>query len=242
MDHTTMEVRDHVKGPKWALGFVMLILGLLLTTQFRIQKQVMPSDPSRLRTDELVAALTDKEGQLQAANKEREQLRAEVEQLRASLSAAAPPPKEDTTTLEMMAGTSEVTGPGVIVTLTETPEAVSAKNKVADEDLWRVTNELFTAGAEAIAINGVRVTSVSGIRGVGNRILVNQTMIASPMELHAIGDPTVLEQALKLRGGVIEYLGRFGIRLTVAKSDSLKVPALRTLPTFRYAKPVESMP
>lgn len=239
---TTMEVNRYVKGTKWALGFVMMILGLLLTTQFRIQKQVIPNDPGRLRSDELVAALNDKEAQLEAANQERDQLLAEVEQLRAALSVAAPPPKENTIPLEIAAGSTPVTGPGVIVTLVETPEAITAKNRVADEDLWRVVNELFTAGAEAMAVNGVRVSPVSGIRNVGNRILVNQTMIASPVEIHAVGDPTVLDQALKLRGGVIELLDRWGIKVSVTRSDSLKLPAQTTAPIFRFAKPVESKP
>jgi uncharacterized protein YlxW (UPF0749 family) len=216
----------------------MMILGLLLTTQFRIQKQVTP-DPSRLRNDELIAVLHDKEEELQAANQEREKLREQVQQLQSSLSAITPAPKEDTSELRMLAGLLEVQGPGVIVTLVETPEATAAKDRVADEDIWRVVNELLTAGAEAISVNGVRVTSVTGIRNVGNRILVNQTMVASPIEIQAIGDPTVLEASLRLRGGVIELLGRWGIKVTAAKSTSLRLPALRTQPTFRFAKPVK---
>lgn len=227
-----------MKGSKWALGFVMMILGLLLTTQFRIQKQVTP-DPSRLRNDELIAVLHDKEEELQAANQEREKLREQVQQLQSSLSAITPVPKEDTSELQMLAGLLEVQGPGVIVTLVETPEATAAKDRVADEDIWRVVNELLTAGAEAISVNGVRVTSVTGIRNVGNRILVNQTMVASPIEIRAIGDPTVLEASLRLRGGVIELLGRWGIKVTAAKSNSVRIPALRTQPTFRFARPVK---
>lgn len=242
MDHTTMEVSDHVKGPKWALGLVMMILGLLLTTQFRIQKQVIPNDPGRIRAEEMVAALNDKEVQLQAVTQERDQLKAEVERLRASLTATAPPPREDSSALETLAGTVEVSGPGVVVILVETPESIAAKNRVADEDIWRVLNELFTAGAEAVSVNGVRVTPVTGVRNVGNRILVGQTMIASPVEIHAVGDPTVLDQAMKLRGGVIEMLSRWGIKATSTKSDDLKIPATGATPTFRYAKPVETNP
>lgn len=229
---------DHVKRPKWALGFVMMILGLLITTQFRIQKQVLP-DVSRMRSDELVAALAEKQEEVEQANRQIEQLRAEVERLRKSAAAATPRPREDMTPLEILAGSIEVTGPGVTVVLMETPEALTAKNKVTDEDIWRVLNELFTAGAEAVSVNGQRVTAVTGIRNVGSRILVNQTMIASPMEILAIGDPIVLEASLKLRGGVVELLGRWGISVVVTKSDSLKVAAFRATPSFRFAKPVE---
>lgn len=218
----------------------MMILGLLLTTQFRIQRQVAP-DVSRMRTDELVVALTERQEELAQAKTQIEQLRKEVETLRKSAAVVVPPPREDMTPLEILAGSVEVTGPGVVVVLVETPEAATAKNKVADEDIWRVLNELFTAGAEAVSVNGQRVTSVTGIRNVGSRILVNQTMIASPVEIQAIGDPIVLEASLKLRGGVVELLGRWGISVMVTKNDSLKVPSFRSTPSFRFAKPVEQM-
>lgn len=216
----------------------MLILGLLLTTQFRIQRQAAP-DPSRMRADELVVALKEKDDDLQAANARIADLQQQVEKLKVSASQGTTPSPAQTSELEMLAGTQAVAGPGVIVTMSETTEAVSAKNKLADEDIWRVLNELFTSGAEAVAVNGVRIGPVTGIRNVGNRILINQTMVASPIEIQAVGDPAILEQALKLRGGVIELLGRWGIQVKVTKSDSLKIPALRSAPVFRFGKPGE---
>ena len=226
-----------MKKTYWALGVVMLFLGLMLTTQFRITSE-HHVDPTRLRTEELIAALTDREAELAAAEERIRALESEVSELRRSL--ASPSQQAELERLRLLAGTVPVTGPGVVVTLAETPEAVTAKNRVADEDIWRVVNELYTAGAEAIAVGGVRLTSVSGIRNVGERILVNETMIASPVEIHAIGDPAVLDASLKLRGGVIDLLARWGIKVTVVKSDSLTLPPLKTSPSFMYAKPVES--
>lgn len=218
----------------------MLVLGFLITIQFRIQK-ALPSDPGRVRTEELVADLKDKEEELKAANDLADKLQAKVDELQQALSqVAVPVPKEIPDSVALLSGTTEAQGPGVVVTLTETPEAVASKTRVADEDVWRVIMELNTAGAEAISINGQRLSSATGIRNVSNRILVNQTMITSPVEIQAIGDATVLEASLKLRGGVIELLGRWGIKATVQKNDALKIPALRATPTYRYAKPVKS--
>lgn len=216
----------------------MLILGLLLTTQFRIQRQAAP-DPSRMRADELVVALKEKDEDLQAANARIADLQQQVEKLKQSASQGPGPSQAQSNEMEMLAGTLGVTGPGVVVTMSETTEAVTAKNKVADEDIWRVLNELFTSGAEAVSVNGVRIGPVTGIRNVGNRILINQTMVAAPIEIQAVGDPAILEQALKLRGGVIELLGRWGIQVKVTKSESLKIPALRSTPAFRFGKPGE---
>lgn len=227
--------------PRWALGFVMMILGLLLTIQFRIYNQTS-LDPSKMRADELVAALSEKQKELEAATAKVTDLEKQVTRLQESLLNIGPAPSEDTTQLQILAGTVEVVGSGVVVTLTETPESLTAKNKVADEDIWRVLNELFTAGAEAVSVNGVRITSVTGIRNVGNRILVNQTMIASPVEIQAVGDPAVLESSLKLRGGVVELLGRWGIKVTVAKNEALTIPGVKSPPIFRWAKPPEKKP
>ncbi len=228
---------EPVKKTYWALGLVMLFLGLMLTTQFRITSE-QNIDPTRLRVDELIAALTDREAELATAEERIRALEREVAELRRSLE--SPSQAAEMERLRLLAGTTAVTGPGVVVTLSETPEAVTAANRVADEDIWRVVNELFTAGAEAIAVGGVRLTSVSGIRNVGERILVNETMIAPPVEIHAIGDPAVLDASLKLRGGVIDLLARWGIKVTVVKSDSLTLPPLKMSPSFMYAKPAES--
>lgn len=225
--------------PKWAIALVMMVLGLLISTQFRVQQKAT-SDPSRLRAEELAVELSIKEEELQAASERVAELERQVAELQESLSSIAPVPREDTTNLKILAGSLEVTGPGVVVLLSEKPEALEAKNRVSDEDIWRVLNELFVAGAEAASVNGQRVTSVTGIRNVGGRILVNQTMIASPVEIQAVGDPVVLEASLKLRGGVTELLDRWGINVTISKSESLVIPATRTTPVLHYAKPVES--
>lgn len=223
-----------MKNAKWALGLVMMFLGLLLTTQFRITSQ-QNLDPARMRNDELVAALTDREAELEAAQQRIRALEQEVAELQKSL--ASPSTAAQMERLALLAGTTEVTGPGVVVTLSETPEAVTALNRVADEDIWRVVNELYTAGAEAIAVGGVRLSAVTGIRNVGERILVHETMISSPVEIHAIGDPAVLDASLKLRGGVVDLLSRWGIKVVVVRSEELILPPVRTLPTFHHATP-----
>jgi len=98
-----------VKNSKWALALVMMFLGLLLTIQFRITSQ-QNLDPSRMRADELVAALSDREAQLKAAEERIRALEQEVAQLRQSLS--SPSQAAEMERLRLLAGTTEVTGPG----------------------------------------------------------------------------------------------------------------------------------
>ena len=54
-------------------------------------------------------------------------------------------------------------------------------------DLQNVANALWAAGAEAIAINGQRLTATSTIRAAGNAILVDFRPVTSPYEVSAIG-------------------------------------------------------
>lgn len=231
------KVARHVHGSKWALGIVMVVFGLLITTQFRIQKQV-PLDPTRLRSEELAAELKLTQDQLKAVEKDRDKFAAELDRLRKAVDLASPAPKEDTTPLQMMAGTLELKGPGVIVTLTESPDAL-AKARVQDEDLWLVLNELLAAGAEGIAVNGQRITSLSSIRNVGQRVMIYQTMTVAPFEIAAIGDGAVMEAALRLRQGVVDTLDRYGIKTTILRSEQITIPAFKGTPSFRYAKPAK---
>lgn len=211
----------------------MAVFGLLITTQFRVQQQV-PTDPTRLRGEDLGVELQLTQDRLKAAEQDRERIASELDKLK--LAASSAPAAIDTTPLEMLAGTVPLKGPGVVVTLTEGTDP-AVKQMVQDEDLWRVVNELLAAGAEGVAINGQRITALSGIRNVGQRVMIYQTLTAAPFEVAAVGDPAVMEAALKLRDGVTAALARYGIKLTVVRSESLRLPAFRSIPSFRFAKP-----
>lgn len=221
---------------RWAIGFVMMMLGLLLTTQFKVSKQKEQFiDPGKLRAEELTVQLQAAEKSLRASEAERERLSAEVETLRKTASAPVPVPQRDLSHLEILAGTIAIQGPGVAVTLAEAPGV--ARARVSDEDIWRVLNELLAAGAEGLSVNGERITSITAIRNVGTRIMVNQKMTSTPIEVLAVGDPAVLEAALKLRGGVVDVMERWGVKVTITRHQDLVLPALRTPPELRFAKP-----
>lgn len=215
---------------KWAIGFVMMVLGLLITTQFRVTQQ-KAIDPGKARAEELSVAL-------KASEAERAKLAAELDRLKAEKGTSAPAaPPRDTSSQALLAGTAEITGPGIVVTLTDAADSSNKKYRLQDEDLWRLLNELLAAGAEGLAVGGERITGITGIRNVGQRIMVGRNMVAAPMEVLAIGDPKVLSAALKLRGGVIELFDRFGIKVAIREAEDVRIPAVRTVPTFLYARP-----
>lgn len=225
-----------VHRTKWALGLVMLVFGLLLTTQFRTTTTQQTPDTTKLRAEELTASLKASQEALKASEAERKKLEDENKKLQAAVNTVTPPPPEETR-FKSLVGATTLKGPGGVVTVV-VAENASSKSVISDEDIWRVVNELLSAGAEGIAINGNRLGPMTPIRNVGNRIMVGQTLIAAPIEVAAIGDPKVLEAAILLRGGVTEVLARWGLKTTFRPVESVELPPLKSLPGFQFAKPV----
>ncbi|MFA6654590.1 MAG: DUF881 domain-containing protein, partial [Bacillota bacterium] len=143
-----------------------------------------------------------------------------------------------------LAGLVEVKGPGVVVEMNDAQDSVGAGQDpnlfiIHDTDILAVVNELCAGGAEAISINGQRIVARTEIRCVGPVITVNGTRIAPPIKIQAIGDPNVLEPALKMRGGVVDNLKLWGIEVKIRVEEELILPAYSGSVSFKFAKPVE---
>ncbi|MET3288151.1 UNVERIFIED_CONTAM: uncharacterized protein YlxW (UPF0749 family) [Brevibacillus sp. OAP136] len=128
----------------------------------------------------------------------------------------------------MMAGVVPVQGPGLVVTMKDNQNAASSRDIsnfiVHEQDVRLVVNELRAAGAEAISINGQRLVANSAIRCVGPTIIVNGIKSAAPFVITAVGEPSTLDNALNLPGGVLQTLDEF-VHIEVAKKDMVQLPA-----------------
>ncbi|HLR28633.1 MAG TPA: DUF881 domain-containing protein [Ruania sp.] len=131
------------------------------------------------------------------------------------------------------AGTVAVHGPGVTVTMRDSERAQrnspgSEEERVQDSDLQVVVNGLWAAGAEAIAINGHRLTSQTAIRTAGDAILVDLQPLVSPYVISAIGDPNELRTnfARTAASAVLNLLAaQYSISSSVTAEDELQLPA-----------------
>ena len=137
-------------------------------------------------------------------------------------------------------GMTEVTGPGVIVTLSDSKKDVStALNAnellVHDADVLSVINELKNAGAEAISINDQRLVPTSSIVCGGNIIEINGEKVGAPFEIKAIGLPEQLA-ALSRPGGYLEILKRATVGVDLKKSNSITIPKYTGVITYRYVQ------
>jgi len=154
-------------------------------------------------------------------------------------------PTADLDRLSQLAGLTAVVGPGVVVTVDDAPAPSAGATgggtddlgQVLDVDLQEVVNGLWEAGAQAVSINGHRITSLSAIRGAGSAVLVDYRPLARPYVVMAIG-PKAMEHAFKSgqAGEDLEDLhSGYGIRFDVEQHDQVTVPAATSV-TLRSVK------
>jgi uncharacterized protein YlxW (UPF0749 family) len=134
--------------------------------------------------------------------------------------------------LVALAGFTPVPGPGIEIVLTDgttTSRSIADPNAmlVQDGDLILLNMMLWYGGAQAVAINGERITAQSAITSSGPTLLINGRRTVGPFHVTAIGDPAVLRGALETRGGVVDRMQEAGLGVRIAVQRALVVPAAR---------------
>lgn len=149
--------------------------------------------------------------------------------------------------LQTMAGLTPFSGPGLRITLSDNPNAAQVTSTgtvengwgmVHDFDLQQTVNELRLAKAEAISINGQRITGYSPIRCVGSPIMINWEVVTSPFVIDAVGNSAILRSALETPGGIVDQLREKGpVIVKITNRANLKLPAATGgAPKLRVAK------
>lgn len=178
---------------------VCVLAGLMLTTgAVSAQGGDLRPAPSRDLVD-LIHAESDRNAGLATTVAE---LRADVDRLAQQVSSAEDPLAPQLAELAAEADLTAVHGPAVTVSLADAPLNVKPPG-VADEllivhqqDIQAVVNALWRGGAEAMTVQGQRVTVHTGIKCVGNTVLLHGVPYAPPYTITAIGDQEALERAL----------------------------------------------
>ena len=150
--------------------------------------------------------------------------------------------------LAAVVGAVPLRGPGFVLTIDDAPGSgadeadetgadEAAQGRVIAKDLQYVTNALWEAGAEAVSINGKRLTSTSSIRFAGSAIIVDARPLTRPYVVTALGDPKRFP-ATFADGPGGTYLSTlrstYGVQVDTEVRDDLTVPAAVRL-TTRYA-------
>lgn len=148
------------------------------------------------------------------------------------------------------AGFEPVHGPAVTVVLEDAPDndidaAVEDGTITADDlvvhqqDIQAVVNTLWLGGAEAMTLQGQRVVSTTGIKCVGNTVVLHGVPYAPPYEITAIGDVRALLTALDRSAyidGYKTYVDAYGLGYEVTVEDDVAMPAFEGSNELRYAE------
>jgi uncharacterized protein YlxW (UPF0749 family) len=114
---------------------------------------------------------------------------------------------------------------------------------VGARDIRTVVEELWLAGAEAVAVNGERMTPTSAIIDIGSTVLVNSAYLVPPYRITAIG-PRDLCARLSAAPGFVEFVRaraqRYGIRMSFAEPESVDMPAFAGTVSLRYSRPIST--
>lgn len=153
---------------------------------------------------------------------------------------------------QVLAGLTAVHGPGIEVILAEPTVSTSpsdggarpsrgpmtAAHILMDRDVRSVANQLWSDGAEAIAVNGIRLTPTSAIRFAGDAVLVDFQPISSPYKIEAIGNSDRLITGFASSAIADKYqtlASVRGIGFTFTQADSLSLPGSPSI-ALRYAR------
>ncbi|CAL9580648.1 hypothetical protein SUDANB6_05056 [Streptomyces sp. enrichment culture] len=152
----------------------------------------------------------------------------------------------------VLSGAVEVHGPGVKLVVDDAEDAsggadgevrgtsgFSDTGRVRDRDMQRVVNGLWASGAEAVAINGQRLTALSAIRAAGDAILVDNKPLVPPYTVLAVGDGERLSARFQDSpdGMYLHALQEnFGIRTGISVEEELRIPAAPSV-IVRTAQP-----
>lgn len=237
--------------PSWqvTLGAALLVLGFLIAAQLgaegpRVRYTTQERTPLletatelQAQQDELknrILVLREAIGGVEGQSTGSADL---VRQLNAELEAA-----------RIAAGLIPLTGTGMVLQLDDSqapvpPGASDADYLVGSRDIRSVVEELWIAGAEAIAVNGERVTPSTAIIDIGTSLLVNSAYLAPPYQVTAIG-PGDLYDRLSRSDGFIDFVRSraeaYGIRLSFAEPETVDMPAFAGTVTLRYSRPLAS--
>ena len=236
------------------VSLIFFVMFALITVQIRTIKQ-SNSEITKLKTEnELRSEIDEWKDRYEAVSYKVEELESKVTEYKNSATERDKTLSllnNEITSLEIFAGLKEVQGSGVIVTLDDTraiDQIAADAGKydpnvfvIHDSDILLVINELKAAGAEAVSVNGQRITSNTEIRCVGPVIQINGIRLTAPFKISAIGSPNTLANSLKLRGGIVDTITSANIDVNIEMVQQITIPKYEKVIEYKYASPTQEV-
>lgn len=222
-------------------AIVCLLIGLMISIS-SLNARGFDLRPGR--NNQLVDVVRDGSRRNADLTREVAGLRAEVDEL-ASHAAEEPDSSDRLAETSGHAGLEAVAGQTVTVTLSDAPSSIQVPGVDEDllvvhqQDIQAVANVMWAAGAEAMTIQGQRVIATTGIKCVGNSVVLHGTPYAPPYVVSAIGDPDQLEAALEASTYLQVYRQHaeaYNLGYQAKREADVTFPAYQGTVELRYAR------
>lgn len=227
----------------WRPVSVVLAVGLGFTTISAVSSLRSRADVSASASQLLRDQITERATQMELLEGQIRDYSDQITKMQdAALSSGVPSQSRYVFGDRVATGAQAVTGPGLVVTLKDGPDVgANSDNRVRDVDVRAVVSALWNAGAEAISVNGKRLTATSAIRSAGDAILVDLSGLSGPYDIAAIGDGGAMEVSFvrnPVSSDLVELESRYGISTSISRAESLRLPAGNTR-TLIYASAIQ---
>lgn len=226
-------MKKYIHGWHIYLAVTFVLLGILISTQIQTQHRLM-SDLSMQSTSDLsimLKNLTDKRWQLSEAIDEAEDNLITYQNDYQNDAELIDRINNELSRLQLINGTAKVHGSGIQITV--------SGNMLAS-DLIVILNELWAAGAEAVAVNDYRITATTGINYVDAQnktyLTCDGAIVQDPIKIRAIGNSKILEKSLTMPGGIADNLSLYQVYLHITLQDDITLESLPNQPQLRYGK------
>ncbi len=227
---------------KWSIALVCMIFGMMIAFQVKVIDNVnswltVEQDPDVL---EQLAVLEEENEKLKSENLALQEQYEKIEQTVIGDDAYLEDIKAMIDKERSIAGMTDLEGKGLIIHLNPSEMALNEKSQIQSAVLLlTLNNELNSAGAEAISINGERIINRTEVRQVGSYVQINGKKYNYPFEVRVIGDPDTLYNAITMPSGVVDLLKVNTFKVRIEKSDAVQIDGYKGSVEVEYAKPVD---
>lgn len=207
---------------------IYIILGIFLGMYIKVDKKFVEplTIESLKKNNKKIRELREEIISLQKENSDFREKYEEFQELSRSDEDFMAFLERELTKYKMLLGLCDVKGPGIQIIMYEKESANRPKNSdvIHDSDLLNIINDLRIAGAEAITLNGQRVTDRTEIRCGGPIVRVNGVSKGSPFIIRAIGDKEKMYAGLTAPDSFAKIISTLNpIEVQVLKKDEILI-------------------
>lgn len=202
------------------IGIMCFILVYVMFMQFKVVNQTDITSLTTKRESELREELDSWQSKYEDTANQLEQAKTNLEEYKNKIDdtqAASELLDKELQQTDLYLGKTDVEGAGIIINLSD------GTSNIIAEDLINLMNELKTAEAEAISVNGQRVTNLTEFADVDSYIVVNGTRLSSPYTIQVIGNQKYLESGITAKGGFSDDMTSNGKNISITEDNNIKI-------------------